>query len=440
MLEKQVLDEALTKKNKEYETLKNQNYEIKKNYDSKIKNLMNSITLLKSEKDNAENSSKDNIRVNIINKLKDERKDQEQIIELLRKLILDEDKVDKFLMKEFTKKGNQRIATYEELKIKIKQLESEIVSLKFKNLTNKNPTNNNNNNFNTSNFGQSDGCDFKNFTTIKNENDTKNNKTKQTSKKTKDYQMSNDNDQIFEIKMAEKFKFEILRYEEKIESYEKENNLLKIAKDKMEKAQNDLFEKLKNYNQEIGELKSIYDIIKKNLEDDCNSKVQDACNRINEKETENSKYKEKINELIEIAERQMKDNIETIKRLNSENDVLRRYLETKKYEVTVLTEEIKKYQNQLENNNTDNKDYLKIRNIEKEKQELQKKNLVHEEKIKHLDQIIMQKEFLLESLHDSIEEKENILKEKELEIDLLSSKMQELEIITMKNYVKNHYN
>ena len=439
MLEKQVLDEALTKKNKEYETLKNQNYEMKKNYETKIKNLMNSITLLKSEKDNVENSSKDNIRVNIINKLKDERKDQEQIIELLRKLILDEDKVDKFLMKEFSKKGNQRIATYEELKIKIKQLESEIVSLKFKNLTNKNPTNNNNNNFNTSNFGQSDGCDFKNFTTIKNENDTKNFKTKQTTKKTKDFQLINDNDQIFEIKMAEKFKFEISRYEEKIESYEKENNLLKIAKDKMEKAQNDLFEKLKNYNQEIGELKSIYDIIKKNLEDDCNTKVQDACNRINEKEAENSKYKEKINELIEIAERQMKDNIETIKRLNSENDVLRRYLESKKYEVTILTEEIKKYQNQLENK-TDNKDYLKIRNIEKEKQELQKKNLVHEEKIKHLDQIIIQKEFLLESLHDSIEEKENILREKELEIDLLSSKMQELEIITMKNYVKNQYN
>ena len=40
-----------------------------------------------------------NCDVGIINKLKDERKDQEQVIALLRKMIGDEEKIDKYLKK-----------------------------------------------------------------------------------------------------------------------------------------------------------------------------------------------------------------------------------------------------------------------------------------------------------------------------------------------------
>lgn len=446
MLDQQILDEALTKKNKEYENLKNQHFEMKKNYEAKIKNLMNSINLLKSEKTMIETNTKDNIRVNIINKLKEERADQELIISLLRKLIGDEDKIDKYLTKEFSKKGAQRAQTYEELKIKIKQLEAEIVSLKFKNLTSKKPNNNNNTMGESYCDAENDNLNFNSYSEskLKSANNYSSNKRHKSGKI--DFAKI-ESDEIIELKMAEKFKFEITKYEEKIQNLEKENTLLKIAKDKMEKSQNELFEKLKNYNEEIGELKSIYDTIKKNLEDECNTKVNDAMKIINVKEAENAKLKEKINEMIEICERQNKENLDSIKRLNSENELLRRLLEAKKYEIGVLASEIKNYQIQLDNNRSsfaggsgDNtKDLMRIRNIEKEKEELKKTNAVNEEKIKHLDSVIKQKEFLLESLHNSIEDKEKVLREKEQEIDLLNEKMQEMEIIMMKNYVKNQY-
>jgi len=432
MLDQQILDEALCKKNREYEELKNKNFEIKKNFETKIKNLMNSINQLKSEKNQIESSTKDNIRVNIINKLKEERADQEQIISLLRKLISDEDKVDKFLTKEFSKKGANRLSTYEELKIKIKQLESEIVSLKFKNMTANRKSITGDNCHIELNNNLSSYADSKLKSAFSNKE----------SKSGKIDFAKIECDEIMEIKMADKFKFEIIRYEEKIGNLEKENTLLRIAKEKMEKSQTDLFEKLKNYNEEIGELKSIYDTIKNNLENQCTTKVNDAYKIINDKEAENSKLKEKINEMIEICERQNKDNFDSIKRLNSENEVLRRLLESKKYEISVLTSEIKKYQDHIENNSfggENSKQFMKMRNIEKEKEELKKANAISDEKIKHLDSIIKQKEYLLETLHISIEDKENILREKELEIDLLNSKMQELEIIMMKNYIKNNY-
>jgi len=431
MLDQQILDEALTKKNKEYENLKNQHLEMRKNYEAKTKNLMNSINLLKSEKTMIETTTKDNIRVNIINKLKEERADQELIICLLRKQIGDEDKIDKYLTKEFSKKGSQRAPTFEELKIKIKQLEAEIVSLKFKNLTSKKT--------NTNNIGES--CDTDNHN-INSELKLKSAFSNNNYKSGKIDFAKIECDEIIEIKMAEKFKFEIIKYEEKIQNIEKENTLLKIAKAKMEKSQNELFEKLKNYNEEIGELKSIYDTIKENLEDECNTKVSDAMKLISEKDSENKKLKEKINEMIEICEKQNKEKLESIKRFYSENELLRRVLEAKKYEISVLVSEIKNYQSHTDKNSLvsdNNKDYMRIRNIEKEKDLLKKTNAINEEKIKHLDSLIKQKEFLLETLHNSIDDKENILREKEEEIDLLMCKMQEMELIMMKNYVKNQY-
>ena len=60
MLDQQILDEALSKKNKEFENLKTQYNEMKRTYETKIKNLMNSISTIKSEKDMIENNNKDN--------------------------------------------------------------------------------------------------------------------------------------------------------------------------------------------------------------------------------------------------------------------------------------------------------------------------------------------------------------------------------------------
>jgi hypothetical protein len=438
MLDQQILDEALSKKNKEFENLKTQYNEMKKTFENKIKNLMNSISQIKAEKDMVENNNKDNIRVNIINKLKEERKDQESIISLLRKLISDEDKVDKYLAREFNKRGanSLRLMSYEEQKIKIKQLESDIIGLKFKSLKEKIPQNS------VEEFFEDGKTREKrqiSSTTIINNNITFNKK----SIKKKEIDFSKiETDELIEFKMADKFKTEITNYEEKISNLNKENYLLKIAKEKMENSQNELFDKLKNYNNELGELKSIYDVIKNNLEIECKQKVDDALLRIEKSQEENFKLKEKINEMIEICERQNKDNFNTIKRISNDNDLLKKTLESKKYEVNVLKEEIQNYQREMEKSKFggDVNTLLKIKNIEKEREDLRKKNTVYEDKIKHLDSMINQKEYLLSNLHLNIEEKEKTLIEKEMEIDLINGKLQDLEIIMMKNYVKNQYN
>jgi hypothetical protein len=132
MIDNDAINQALKKKDKEIEKANQKLEEMKKSYETKIKNLMSSINQLKAEKTEVESFSKDNVRVNIINNLKKDLKDKENVITLLRKLIGDEEKVDKFLLKEFGKQGESRIMTYEEMKIKQKQLEGEIVTLKHK--------------------------------------------------------------------------------------------------------------------------------------------------------------------------------------------------------------------------------------------------------------------------------------------------------------------
>lgn len=132
MIDNNVLDQALKKKDKEIEKINQKFEEMKRNYETKIKNLMGSISQLKSDKAEVENSSKDNVRVNIINGLKKEVKERESVIVLLRKYINDEEKVDKYLLKEFGKQGENRMPSYEELKIKIRQMEAEIFGLKHK--------------------------------------------------------------------------------------------------------------------------------------------------------------------------------------------------------------------------------------------------------------------------------------------------------------------
>lgn len=103
MLDNGVLEEALIKKNKEIDRLTRELNETKQSYESKVKNLMTSVNSLKSQTKQLEEQSKDNIRVNIINTLKLERKDQETVINLLRKYIGNDEQVDQFLMKEFSK-------------------------------------------------------------------------------------------------------------------------------------------------------------------------------------------------------------------------------------------------------------------------------------------------------------------------------------------------
>ena len=393
MLDSKILDEALQKKNKEIEKLTTQIEETKKNYEAKIKNCMNAINNLKTQNQNLENTAKDNVRVSIINKLKEERKDQENVLELLRKLIADEDKVDRFLLKEFDKKGGGRIPTYEELKIKIKQLESEIVSLKYKQVTNK-----------------------KNKSAI--------------SSVIQDLQPEIPEDENQSI-TVQKLKEQIINYEEKIKNQMEENKILTNAKEKMEKMQNELFDKLKSYNKEIGEMKSIYDVIKKNLDEESNMKITDLMNKLGKAEGENTKLKEKIKELIEISEGNNRENLQKIKKLNSENEVLKRLLESKKQEIEVILDELAKYQAQLDKEDT--RIVGKNKKSEVEKDSMKRKIFEYEEKIKFLEKLIKQKDYQLDLYKKSLSDKDEVIIENEQEVEMLQIKLKELEQIIIDN-------
>jgi hypothetical protein len=403
MLESGILDEALGKKNKEVDKIAKQMEEMKKGYEAKIKNLMKSIEGLKTQKSEMENTTKDNIRVSIINKLKEERKDQENVIALLRKLIGDEDKVDKFLLKEFDKKGNDHLPTYEELKIKIRQLEADIVSYKYKQMTNTAGKTKFGNSF----IGSGTG---------------------------KKALQKNEEEEDTDQKLTFKIKESLIKYQEKIASLEEENQILKLAKEKMEHMQTELFEKLKNYNHEIGEMKSIYDSIKQNIEDESNMKINDLMSKMKKSESENFKYKEKIKELIQISENTTKDNLEKIKQLNSENDILKRLLESKKQEINSVMLELSKYKTHFDK--LDNKEVVKNQKVEKEKEEIKRKILETEERISHLEKVVKQKDYQLDLFKQSLQDKDDLLVEKDGEIELLQIKIQEIESIAMDNFNK----
>ena len=140
MLDKDVLDQALIKKDKEIELLNERNERMKIEFNAQKKNLMNSIEELKKKSKKLEDESKNEKRVQIINKLREERKDQEQTILLLRKYILnlarenkeeEEIKLNKYLIEYRKEKyGEQRYISYEELKIKYDELEKNYKALR----------------------------------------------------------------------------------------------------------------------------------------------------------------------------------------------------------------------------------------------------------------------------------------------------------------------
>ena len=140
MINEEILDKALIKKNKEIDLLNERNEKMKQEIKAEKKNLMNSITNLKKKVAQFELESHSDKRVEIINKLRNERKDQETTILLLRKYILnivgdnkeeEMKKIDKYLINKFKEKyGEQRYISYEELKIKYDELEKNYASLK----------------------------------------------------------------------------------------------------------------------------------------------------------------------------------------------------------------------------------------------------------------------------------------------------------------------
>ena len=401
MLEDEVLAKALAKKNKEIDELNQKNEDMKRDYESKIKNLMNSINTLQKKSDKIEKESHDNVRVEIIKNLKSERKDQEQVITLLRKFIGKNDEVNKFLLNEFKKGGDQRVLSYEELKIKYDKLENEYKKLKNGLDGNGGPQNSK-----------------KGYL-----------KSKERPKKIPDSEI--------QVLVVKQFKKQITEFDQKIKKLEEENTSLKQQKEKMETVQNEMFDKLKNYNQELSEIKSVYDIIKKDITDDSLAKINEVKKKLLIAEQDNDKLKERIKELIQIGEDNKKRNEEKLKKVQNENEINLNLLGTMKQEVSAYKEELKNFRGEM--NKIDSRGIMKIKRLENENENILKNKNELQANMNNLNDILKQKDIEIKNLNNNIDALKEQLKEKDSEIQMFIEKVAEFEkILKEQNLVDNN--
>ena len=402
MLEDEILDQTLQKKNREIATLKQKNEDLKQEYDAKIKNLMGSITSLKTKNENLEKESHENVRVDIIKRLKEERKNQELVISLLRKYINNDGEVDKYLIKEFKKNGEQRFLTYEELHIKYKNILNEYKKLKL-------------------------GLKDTNY------KKTKKNSTLYDSTKKSRKSLQGIDDMTLQLKVVEKFKDQIEEYDEKIDKLQTENEELKLQKSKMENMQNQVFEKLKKYTEETSNMKNMYDIIKKDIQEDSFTKINDLNLKLNKSEEENKKLKERIYELINIGENAQKSERDRLIKVQRDNDIYAKLLDTKKKEIEIYKEELEKFRGNLEK--LDGRDTKKIKKLENQNDLITKNKNELEANVNNLNNIIEQKDNQINNLKNTIEALSEQNKIKDEEITLLNEKIKEFEDILNKKII-----
>ena len=398
MLEEEILDQAIAKKNKEIDVLNERNERMKSDYEAKIKNLMNSISTMQKKMAQIEEESRDNVRVEIIRKLKQERKDQQQVILLLRKYIKnlstdkenEDEKVNKYLINNFKKNGEQRVPSYEELKIKSEELENK---LKKSGLAGRPQT--------TRGFM----------------------KSKEKPKKIPDSEI--------QLLVVKKFKKQLDEYDLKIKMLENENNDLKKQKEKMESAQKEMFEKFKSYNDEMTEMRAIYDSIKRDIQDDAFLKVNEANKKVDNYQKENDKLKNRIEELMEIGKEREEQEKITVKKLEQENEIYKNLLNKNKQEIQVYKEELENFRGEM--NKIDSRGLMKLKKLESEKDTILRDKNEMEMNIGNLKDDIKHKDNQILNLKNNIEALKEQLKEKEEEIEMFKNKIEEFEKILKGN-------
>ncbi len=391
----EILNETLFKKNKELKAMQKLNEDTKREYEEKIKNLEGSISTLKKQNAEINAQSQDNKRIEIIQRLKNERKEQELIITLIRKMINKEKDVNAFLQKEFIKGGDQRKLSYEELKIKIKEKEDELRALKF-------------NNSNTINL----------LTQSKKDN----NKKKVT-------------DTFLQEKIIEKFKDQINDYDQQINDLEEENKALKKSKKEMENAQKELYEKMKEYNNEVDEMNMKYNMIKDEVKQSSTEQINKLHLNMEKLKEDNQKYKKRILELISIGEKNEKQDIDRLSKINRDLDIYTKLLETKNQEIEDYKKELNELKDDLQN--IDSKQLLKVRRLENQANELNKDNFDLEVNIQNLNNVIQQKDNQIKNLKNTQEALTEEIQIKEQEIILLNSRIAEFENLLMKKKEDN---
>ena len=393
------MDQALAKKNKEVDVLNERNERMKNEYEAKIKNLMNSIKTLQEKNSQMERESHDNVRVEIIKKLKQERKDQEQVILLLRKYIKDlstdkeqEDlKVNKYLINYFKKNGEQRFLTYEELKIEYEELNKKYQTLK---------------------------------------------KSKGGSATTRGYLKSKEKpkkiaDSEIQLLVVKQFKNQLDDYDVKIKDLERENEDLRKQKEKMENVQKEMFDKFKNYNEEMTEMKSMYDVIKQNLQKDAVSKINEANLKIARYQQESDKQKQRIEELIKIGEEKSIKNQKDLDKLKQEKEVYIHLLNKNKEEIKVYKEELENFRGEM--NKIDSRGLVKLKKLETEKDDILRDKNELEINMGNLNDNLKHKDNQINNLKNNIEALKEQLNEKDKEIEMLKGKIEEFEKIIKNN-------
>ena len=395
----EILNETLYKKNKELQTIKKLNEDVKREYDEKIKNLEGSISTLKKQNAEMYAQSQDNKRIEIIEKLKSERKEQEQIITLIRKMINNEKDINSYLSKEcFTKNGENRKLSYEELKIKIKEKEEELKKLKS------------NNNITSMSLLS---------TKKKKENDNKNKVT----------------DTYLQQKIIEKFKDQINDYDEQINELQEENESLKKSKKEMEDAQNDLLEKMREYNEEVDQMQIKYNMIKDDVKKTSTEKINNLNSTIEKLKIDNSKYKKRIVELINKGEKNEQQDKDKLSKMNRDYDIYSKLLETKIQEIEDYRKELDELKEDIKNIGTN--ELLKISRLENQANELNKDKFSLEADIKNLNNVIQQKDNQIKNLKNTQSALTEEIEIKAQEIILLNEKIAEFEeLLKRKNIVE----
>ena len=390
MLNEDVLNQALVKKNKEVDLLNERNERMKNEFNAQKKNLMNSISTLQKKLEKIETESHSDKRVEIINKLREERKDQQQTILLLRKYILnsakedkeaEELKLNKYLIEYRKEKyGEQRYISYEELKIQLDELEKKYQILK-----------------------KSKGG---------------------APTSTRSYM--NPKEKTKKIPESEKkFKNQLNEYDIKIKNLENENNILKKQKE--------MIDRFKNFNEEMTKMKSLYNDIEQELKTDAYAKVNELNLKLAKSEQENNNLKERIEELIKIGEESKINEQNELNKIKNENDIYKNLLLKNKEEIRVYKEELENFRGEI--NKIDSRGLVKLKILENEKDEILRDKNDMQIKMDNFGEIIKNKDYQISNLKNNIEALKEQLKEKDEEIEMLKSKIEEFERI-----IKNHKN
>ena len=393
MIDSEVFDRTLSQRNDEIDSLKRRYESMVDEYEIKVHKLMESINNLKEKNAELEELSHENKKVEVIKNLRNEKKDQDLVISLLRKYVQNDSKIDKYLMKEYKKSNESKYISYDELNQKYKNLENTIKKLKLQ------------------------------------IPDEKTIKKKGTKKRRSSIYMNDD--AAIQLKVNEKFKEQIKDYDNKINQLRYENEKLILQKQKMQDLHNKLLEKLKNYNNEAGEMNSVYNEIKKDLRDESDGIINDLKINIGIMEIENEKLKNRIFELLNIGDSSKKEDRDKILNLTKEIDIVRKELDNKKEEAEVYKEQlinIKKELGKLDSR--ENKKYNKL-NDEMKNINLNKDKL--KSNINKLKNTVNEKNEEIQNLREKNDELTEVLEIKEQEIELLNQKIGEFEEIFIKN-------